>query len=229
MSTGSLSRKAEFGRLSNEDRERRSPLESGDERGWWIARAPSAKPRVVFGSAELNEAEKTIAIIIARLSRAGSLAESEEEDFGADLMYELLRAWPGFDSRRGSAGAFITQVLKTRAISLLRKRARIARRPVIPLELPLQDIPSVSDDPLPGVDLKDKMAVELDRVCEELDPASFHIVRILSRSESVAAAARALGMPRSSLRDRLAELKKLFCEAGLDRYAGNPPSNGRVA
>lgn len=152
------------------------------------------------------------------------------EDLAQDCHAELLRKLPGFDPAKASPVAFAVKVLGNFLSNSLRDRQAARRDPrrLTSLGGPgAAAVPESGGDRhrrsprsrQQGVDLRHDLEVAL----LELGPELRGWVERLSR-QSVAAAARATGVPRTTPHSRLACVRRVFEKHNLAEYLGQPSS-----
>lgn len=162
-------------------------------------------------------ASKVIASEVRALRVRGVIRRSDEEDIAATLMLGLLGAWAGFDPERGTAEAFVNQVVSTRLISVLRKRnAQKRRGRTEPIGAAEERIVDRGWDGA-RCHRQSDLGTDLRAAMQKLTPRQREICDLLLR-ESVTPAARELGIPRSTLRDAVTKIRAVFRDAGLEEY-----------
>lgn len=138
------------------------------------------------------------------VGRAGLRAQ-DRVDLEQELTLHVLQRRPRFNPKRGSWAAFVRRVVKYYGENLVRDR-RTAKRyggPTDPLT-----------DEIPARDESDAIARAVRAAVAEL-PAELREVAELVLSGSVAAAARELGVSRSTVYARLREIRSRTEFAGL--------------
>lgn len=167
------------------------------------------------------------------IGRAG-LREQDREDLEQELTCRLLARLPAFDPRKGRHAAFVRLVIARIADNLLRDRLARRRdhRHTRSLEAPVRGddelvrlaqaiTRSHHDDrrgrhPRPDPELA-QLAGDLGVVLSVLPPKLRDLAERLMR-QSVAAAARELGVPRTTLYGDIRRLRRHFERAGLRDY-----------
>lgn len=143
--------------------------------------------------------------------------DDEVDDLAQELRLYLLRSWPAFDAGKSQAITFIHRMVNVRAQELIRERRSPKRD--YRVERPLSA--AAEHGRLDGVrgqpDRSDHERTELRADCVTvlaLLPAELRRVAELLREMTPTAAARALGIPESTMRRRVAELRERFIAAG---------------
>ncbi|MCC6678136.1 MAG: sigma-70 family RNA polymerase sigma factor [Phycisphaerales bacterium] len=152
---------------------------------------------------------------LLRLARikAGQVAQSlDPEDTAQDLVLEVLIRFPKFDPDRATAEAFVEQVMKGKVCKLLRDRQRLKRGGTARSPGPLPERADPSDF-IRDADLRMDLETVLEHIPDALRAACDQLQR-----ETVSEAARAIGVPRSTLDSALNGLQSQFRKASLDRY-----------
>ena len=160
---------------------------------------------------------KLLARAAARLSRQPGFTPADRADLEQALRERLLIRRRAFDPRRGSWRAFAATVIARQAESLRRDRHALKRDP-------RRESAARSDwgddrrlpraDPGPA-DLD--LAMDVAAAVAGLPPKLRELADRLAH-EPLAAAARTLGIPRRTARDRLRRIRQRFERAGLAIY-----------
>jgi RNA polymerase sigma-70 factor (ECF subfamily) len=162
--------------------------------------------------------------------------QNDVEDIEQDLIQDLLERMPKFDPARATLNTFADRVIGSRVCNLLRHRQtemRDCRREAFSLneEIETEDGPmerheTVSQDEIdlrtdrytrPAAE-RDHFKMDLKAVIAGLPPELREVADML-RSSSVAEVARALNIPRRTLRDKhLAQLREVFAASRMNDY-----------
>jgi RNA polymerase sigma-70 factor, ECF subfamily len=166
---------------------------------------------IVADSAERpNPIDPNTAAFIRRkasqLIRQNRLANCDQDDLEQDLTLELLKRLPAFDPSKGKREPFVYVLLKNAAADLQR-RLMCARKCK---QLGEQAI----DDPAERLA---ELARDVESVLARL-PDDLKAIAELLKNRSVSDAARELGIPRTTLNDRVRALRERFEKAGLRDY-----------
>lgn len=166
--------------------------------------------------------------VARRITRTGGVPGMDLEDLEQDLALDLWRRLPAYDPQRASLPTFADRVLNNRAATLTAASARIAaERRAVSLDAH-DELGDTAVAGLVGIHsalLDDEaIALHLDvaRFIDRLTPAQRRVCIILMQP-SVAGAARALGMHRSTVYEMRERLRRLATEAGLGIYVTTPP------
>lgn len=143
--------------------------------------------------------------------------EDEADDLAQELRLHLLRNWSAFDSGKSRATTFIYRIVNVRAKELIRERRSPKRD--YRVERPLSAASEYGR--LDGVrgrpGRSDQERIDLQADCVTVLaslPGELCRVAELLREMTPTAAARALGVPESTMRCRLSELREHFIAAG---------------
>lgn len=148
-----------------------------------------------------------------RLARPGPTRRQELPDCEQDLWACLLEAWPAFDAGRSSAASFAKIVL-VRACRSIRRARRARKRcsgPIIRFEEAI-GVPADGDADLDRAGTERRL--DFDSARRHL-PSDLRALADLLETHTIAEAARALGVPRSSLQRTLGRIRHHFEAAGL--------------
>lgn len=152
-----------------------------------------------------------------RLVGQFSFTATDRADIEQDLAVHILKQLRNFDPRRGNQATFIRRIVDSKVASMIRHRTAMRRdvRRATSIEK-LVDRPIA--DSLPALwHAPPDLAIDMSPVNESLDSDARQLCSMLSRG-SIAEAARCLGLTRAEARTRVARLRKLLTDAGLDVY-----------
>ena len=136
---------------------------------------------------------------------SGAIPVADREDFEQEGLTACWRALPQFDPARASLRTFIERVIASRIASL----ARTARRS--PARVPLNAAgPQAVDS---GVDVQE-LYTDVDRIVSAFECHDRQLIFLLLEY-SPAEAGRMLGLPRSTVHDRILRLRRRFVAAGF--------------
>lgn len=160
----------------------------------------------------LQFAQRLVAIKARQLIK--KLRQMEREDIEQELLTEVVLRWPRFDAARGSAEAFIEEVVRGKVCKMLRTRQRFLRRqrrsaPVIAASLSLAD----SSDPIRGVSLR----MDIQSVCQQL-PAPLSEACQRLGIDTQTDVAKSVGLSRNGLASALSRSRDIFVDHDLDSY-----------
>ena len=141
---------------------------------------------------------------------SGAIPVADREDFEQEGLTACWRALPQFDPARASLRTFIERVIASRITSLV----RAARRS--PSHVPLNAAgPQPVDS---GADLQELYA-DVARLSSAFGSHDRQLILLLLE-HSPAEAGRMLGIPRSTVHDRILRLRHRFVEAGFVSNGG---------
>jgi RNA polymerase sigma factor (sigma-70 family) len=141
---------------------------------------------------------------------SGAIPVADREDFEQEGLTACWRALPQFDPARASLRTFIERVIASRIASLV----RAARRS--PSHVPLNAAgPQPVDS---GADLQELYA-DVARLSSAFGIHDRQLILLLLE-HSPAEAGRMLGIPRSTVHDRILRLRHRFVEAGFVSNGG---------
>jgi RNA polymerase sigma-70 factor (ECF subfamily) len=164
-----------------------------------------------------------------QLARRPGLSRSDREDIEQDLILNLLKQLPSFDAQRGDRHAFVKTVIERAAARMAVNRKAAKRDPL--RETSLHDL--VPDEAGGDVELgqtlvedahdrrfgttrrsnheqaelRHDVATVLDRL-----PPDLRVIAERLQHESKAEAARALGIPRTTLNDACRRIRRYFAD-----------------
>jgi len=204
--------------------------------------AQRSKSRVTSPSSDASEpiVDQFTARLVRRkarqlIGRAG-FTKSDREDIEQEFWLKLVKHLSSFDPRQGHRHAFVTTVVERCAATLLRNKTAEKRdhRRVRSLNVVIAD-----DEHEGPVELGDtvsrreldarlghaprdehdlaQLALDIASVIASLSPEMRELAERL-KTDSVSQIARDLGVPRTTLNDRVRELRRRFEDAGLRDY-----------
>jgi RNA polymerase sigma factor (sigma-70 family) len=141
---------------------------------------------------------------------SGAIPVADREDFEQEGLTACWQALHQFDPARASLRTFIERVIASRIATL----ARVARR--APARVPLN-----AAGPLPvgsGADVREFLA-DIERLSAAFGCRDRELILLLLE-QSPAEASRMLGLPRSTVHDRIIRLRRRFVAAGLAPNGG---------
>ena len=149
--------------------------------------------------------------------------KSDRADIVQDLLLDLVRRWPKFDPARGEPEVFIRRVLWARVATLIREKRAQKRQFEYEAEPISEEVEEeVSVNFRTGLPLRidqeySDLASDVATVLAKLLPEDRDLCMRL-QSQSLSEIASELGVPRSTLADRLQSLRSCFEDAGLQHY-----------
>ena len=151
------------------------------------------------------------------LAGRDGFAADEADDIRQELKLHLLRRWARFDATKGKVTTFIQNVVDAKLCDMLRSQQRQQRD--YQLTEPLSE--AAEHGQLDGTrgqpDVSDHEQMELRLDCEEVLarlPPDLRRIAELLKEMSLSDAARELGIPKTTLWNRLAALRRHFAAAG---------------
>lgn len=143
---------------------------------------------------------------------------SDREDVEQELLLEIVVRWPCFDPRKANREAFVEQIVRNKICKMLRDRRRLKRdtRREVPFDARVHAV-AQSDAAIESLCLRIDVGSVLPNMPQHLRDACDEL-----RRESLAAAARRIGMPWSTLAHHLDQVRAAFRRAELDQYLGEP-------
>ena len=177
------------------------------------------------------------------VGRAG-FRTADKEDIEQELQLKVVKHLAAYNGERGHLHPFLTTIIERQAATLVRNQAAAKRDPrrVVSLNVEVQvDGEGYSElsttigqresdarlcrrsrHQISGSDLKQ----DVDVVIAKLSPVEQRLCDCLKRG-SITETARELGIPRSTVYDTIARLRKPFEAADLQEYLQIPPTFGR--
>ena len=149
--------------------------------------------------------------------------KSDRADIVQELLLDLVRRWPHFDPTRGKPQVFIRRVLWARVSTLIKQKRALKRQ---------FDYESATLDEEADNEVTNSFRTGLpERIDQEYSDLASDVATVLAelssedrelcerlQSQPLAEIARELGIPRSTLADRLQKLRSQFEQAGLQHY-----------
>jgi len=159
----------------------------------------------------------------AKLARQAATPTADRDDFAQDLWVALLSRWKKYNPRRGNPDSFVHVVLKHAAANIVRKH-RAAKR--------IQPGRSVAPEGCPDSRLADwemllDLILDVGEAIKPLPDCLSKAAAIVANSDTIAEAARDLGVSRSTLYSRLDSIRKRFENRELQKYLQNLPDTSR--
>ncbi len=148
---------------------------------------------------------------------AGAIPVTDREDFEQEGVVACLHALPRFDPSRASLRTFIERVVAARLASVIRRTRRSPE--LVPVD-------ALCRFPVIGDDGRREVRMSIDGVLESLHEEDRELVGLLLEV-SPAEASRELGIPRSTIHDRIQLLRQRFTQAGLDIRVRRPARGAR--
>jgi DNA-directed RNA polymerase specialized sigma24 family protein len=170
-----------------------------------------------------------------RLIKFGCYTEDEREAVEQELMAKVIANWPKFDEAVGHHKSFVCAVVNHASVNMSRRTNDQCRgcRPVS-LSSTVNDphdgltelAHTIGDDELdrriarkPRLSATDRIALahDLGKILKRLTPDQVDLVERL-KTQGINAIAADLDVPRTTLSSRLAVIREVFREEGLQEY-----------
>lgn len=174
-----------------------------------------------------------------RLARSGRLPGMDQADIEQELMLDLLQRQVHFDPARASFETFADRIINHRVASLMAPTARLrAERIMISIDVHLSadgdedaetmgaSIPEADGlyaEPYLPAEIRIGLARDVGRFLGSLSPVLRRYAGIFA-ADNVSAAARDAGLHRSTIYERMHQLRADAAVAGLQEYLGGIPT-----
>jgi len=180
---------------------------------------------------------RNIRIRAARLARTGAVPGLDAEDIEQELRLDLIRRAKNFDPEKSSFDTFADRIVANRVATLANTtRAMRAERAMLCIDAPVGD----ADEGLTLSDVLPEAAAlgpvdafslthgpglrgDVGRLMAALCPATRQVAMAVGHL-SISEAARALGVHRSTVYERLSRIREIATEMGLDGYFEAAPT-----
>ncbi|GHE00979.1 hypothetical protein U879_13435 [Defluviimonas sp. 20V17] len=180
---------------------------------------------------------RNIRIRAARLARSGAVPGLDAEDIEQELRLDLIRRARNFDPAKSSFDTFADRIVANRVATLASATAAMrAERAMLCIDAPVGDdnegltlsdvLPEAAAlDPVDAFSLAHGPGLRGDvgRLLAALCPATRQVAMAVSQL-SISEAARALGVHRSTIYERLSRIREIATEMGLDGYFEAAPT-----
>lgn len=180
---------------------------------------------------------RNIRIRAARLARSGTVPGLDAEDIEQELRLDLIRRAQNFDPAKSSFDTFADRIVANRVATLASATAAMrAERAMLCIDAPVGDDDGglTLSDVLPeaaALDPVDEFSLahspglrgDVGRLLAALCPATRQVAMAVSQL-SISEAARALGVHRSTIYERLGRIRVIATEMGLDGYFEAAPT-----
>ncbi len=150
-------------------------------------------------------------------------SKSDRADIVQELLLDLVRRWPKYDPKRGEPEVFIRRVLWARVSTLIKQKLALKRQ----FDYEAATLDEEADEEV-TTNFRTGLPRRIDQ--EHADLAS-DVTTVLAQmtaeerdlcerlqSQTLSEIARELGIPRSTLADRVQKLRSHFEDAGLQHY-----------
>jgi len=183
----------------------------------------------------------------SRLVATAGFAPQDIEDIRQDLILDLLERLPKFDPTKATYNTFVARLIDRKVAKLIRDRnceKRAPRREECSLNEYIDDgeggaieliqtiVAEGADRRLGRQERSDQetaeLALDVEAVLKRLPDNLRRLCQFL-KVGGIANAARAMGVPRTTLNDRVKKLRDAFGPAGLWDYLCGCPSSGECA
>jgi len=182
-----------------------------------------------------------------QLARTEGFAAQDIEDIRQDLIVDLLERLPKFDPAKATCNTFVARIIERKVAKLIRDRnceKRDPRREECSLNECIDDGEGGSVEHIQTIAAEEadrrlgrqarsdqetaELALDVEAVLKRL-PDNLRRLCELLKTGSIADAARAMGVPRTTLHDHVKKLRQVFEAAGLRDYLAGRPSSGACA
>ena len=182
-----------------------------------------------------------------RLVVTAGFSPDDIEDIQQDLVLDLLQRLPKFDATKAAHKTFVARVIDRKVAKLIRHRnsqMRDPRREECSLNECIDDgeggsveriqtiAAAEADRRLGRQERSDQetaeLALDVEEVLKRL-PDNLRRLCELLKTGSISDAARAMGVPRTTLNDHVKKLREFFEAAGLRDYLSVRPSSAECA
>lgn len=136
---------------------------------------------------------------------SGVIPVADREDFEQEGLTACWRALPQFDPARASLRTFVERVIASRIASLVRAARRSPSSVSLKAAGP-QPVDSAADE--------QELYADVERVSSAFERHDRQLILLLLE-HSPAEAGRMLGLPRSTVHDRILRLRRRFVAAGF--------------
>lgn len=180
---------------------------------------------------------------VRQLARTEGFAAQDIEDIRQDLIVDLLKRLPKFDPSKATCNMFVARIIDRKVAALIRDRnceKRNPRREECSLNECVDDGKGGSVERIQTIaaDETDRWLGRQARSDQETAELALDVEEVLKRlpdnlrrlceflkTGSIADAARAMGVPRTTLHDHVKQLREVFEAAGMRDYLANRPSS----
>jgi len=178
-----------------------------------------------------------------QLARTEGFTAQDIEDIQQDLIMDLLERLSKFDATKATCNMFVTSIIDRKVAAFIRDRnckKRNPRREECSLNECIDDGEGGSIERIQTIaaDETDRWLGRQARSDQETAELALDVEEVLKRlpdnlrrlceflkTGSIADAARAMGVPRTTLHDHVKQLREVFEAAGMRDYLANRPSS----
>lgn len=180
------------------------------------------------------------------IGKAG-FTKDDVDDIEQEMTLELLERLPKFDPAKSAHKTFVARIIDRKVANLIRDRnceKRDPRREEYSLNECIDDSEGGSVERIQTIAAEEadrrlgrqersdqetaELALDVEEVLKRL-PDNLRRLCELLKTGSIADAARAMGVPRTTLNDHVKKLREFFEAAGLRDYLSGHPSSGECA
>lgn len=158
-----------------------------------------------------GDAGAIIRIKAAALCRTAPYLRPDREDIEQELLISACAAWPGYDPSKSSHRTYLANVIQNKLVSIVRKETASVRDRRRHRPLGTHEAADPSDGRGAG-DLRRDLATILTQLPEDMR----HVCLAVLAEPSIAAAARRLGLPRGTFRERLKGVQRWLRDRGIE-------------
>lgn len=189
--------------------------------------------------------EKSISIRAKAMVRDWNLPLDDIEDIKQEMRLDLLRRWPSYNPEKAGPRTFISRLLRNKTASLIESltaEKRDFRKEACSLNQDVVGDDGASFSPVESLGSNDnqrevygrflsnegllELKIDLGTIVSHLSASQRHICLLFSDGHNPTTAARALGISRSTLYDRMKILRKRFADFGYKKNQEFPDTSG---
>jgi len=183
-----------------------------------------------------NYAARVIRHKAKQLVGTAGFTESDRDDLEQEMMIDVITRLPKYNASRGALKTFVACIIERKISKLIRYRTsgiRDFRRVAFSINAPIESgdgdtfeqgdfVAEDIDEPTSSSNVHGdveemELAEATEQVVSEL-PANLRRLCDLLKTKTLADAAREMGIPRTTLQDRVSKLRGLFEDAGLRKF-----------
>jgi len=156
-----------------------------------------------------RQAEQDVGFHVRRLIAGTEFTSDDADDLKQELLLAVWRRAKHYDAARSCPRTFVNLVMRNKSSNLIRTRTAEKRKR---LPCPTKDVNKTAEQHAEPLHLQ----LDMNRCIAGL-PAELRVVAVALKTYTVAETARQLQLSRAAVYRRIAEIRRLFREAGLGR------------